>query len=1230
MNDTVKSAAENCCPSCHRALSSKALEGLCPACLLREGEQMDTEASEASRGKPGRFQPPSLEDLERLFPKLEVMRLLGAGGMGAVYLARQRDLGRLVALKVLPADAEGGTRFSERFNREARALARLNHPNIVAVYEFGSAGSLLYFLMEFVDGANLRQLQRAGRLSPREALQIVPQICDALQYAHDEGVVHRDIKPENVLLDRKGRVKIADFGLAKLAGGTGTGMGARLTLEGQVMGTPHYMAPEQVEHPGEVDHRADIYALGVVFYELLTGDLPLGKFAPPSRKVAIDVRLDDIVMRALENDPARRYQHASEVKQQVERVETNTVEPDAETSAMRENPVSTQAPPQFLRWMGIPVVRERDGEREVQFNAALGALILCMTVVASAHYLLRFLTRGEPAGAGWMVPMGVMVMIWGIRRALNQPKESELRAEPGTGLATLRSGRKHGRAGDVLMLVLLWFACVGVHVAGVALLKLKPVMASDTATLPAAAPVGNVASAAPSYAQRIVDPSTPRVDSMEPPELRFLTWQYDWDTQGPRAARTYVGNRQVDLVDIETLKQIRPGRLVQTNHSHAHVWICHPSFDGNSLVSVEPLDKRGEWVDSGLEGNAYSGMGVQLTQNGSVFWILSTFELSTDNGASARRGLRVRYAVGELENVRGIEPMNPHGVRLDNGASVLDIGQSVLGHAFVSLTGDFDRSQRQFVARVLTTSGELLDSSAIQRTGFHDGGRFRVQRFEFGVPLDRVAEFRVGSRPVLTHVWDKVELPLIPPPPLDTKGKVSLPPEREFLPERFEDSKPRPTARVEADGSGDYKTLQEALDALPPHSWIQLGSGRFSETLRILKPVWISGQGESTVLTSREPWREPTAAELGEYRDRRQAATSSEARQAMEAEFVARFHRPVVEVSLGDRAVAKLRHLRVTLRGIPPDGALSPVAAVSVASGTLELVGCGVVGSAGNGIIVAAYAEVKLSDCLVAAAWNVGIAAGPRSKAKVWNSVIRNCFYAGITAGAAAALEVRDSWISGAAWHGIRYDNASPSIHNCWIEGNARSGVYASGTTRAQLFGNWFVGNGMSGVSCWMDNRDAIERNTFFAQPREALALVGSAAPTVKGNIFLTNHIALLQSRIQGKPVSEPRPPKLRRNLFHGNHTNAVWAANSSGEYPTIEIGSKGADETESLFMDPGLTDPGANRLEPVHGLSAHTHQIGAPSAALQRGRFELQPEEIAMIPEGDDRDSKRWKRRQP
>ena len=301
------------CPQCGATLPEGALAGLCPACLLKQGAEAET----STQSETEKFQPPSVEEVAKLFPQLEILAFIGKGGMGAVYKARQPALDRFVALKILPRQVASGPGFAERFTREARALARLSHPNIVAVHEFGQVNGLPFFLMEFVDGPNLRQLEQAGRLSPREALQIVPQICEALQFAHDEGIVHRDIKPENILLDKKGRVKIADFGIAKIMGSEGQ---TDLTETKGAIGTPHYMAPEQVEKPQKMNHQADIFALGVVFYEMLTGELPLGKFAPPSRKVRVDVRLDDVVLRALEKEPELRYQQASQVKTAVETI----------------------------------------------------------------------------------------------------------------------------------------------------------------------------------------------------------------------------------------------------------------------------------------------------------------------------------------------------------------------------------------------------------------------------------------------------------------------------------------------------------------------------------------------------------------------------------------------------------------------------------------------------------------------------------------------------------------------------------------------------------------------------------------------------------------------------------------------------------------------------------------------------------------------------------------------
>jgi len=259
---------------------------------------------------------PEPKDIAEFFPQLEILDILGQGGMGVVYKARQKNLDRMVALKVLIHDPQRDHEFAHRFEREARSLAKLNHPNIVMIYDSGKAGDLYYFIMEYVDGSNLRQIMSSGSMESTEALAIVPQLCDALAYAHEEGIVHRDIKPENILIDNKGRVKVADFGIAKLLARSETDY--TLTAPQQVIGTMHYMAPEQFERPKEVDHRADIYSLGVVLYEMLTGELPLGRFPLPSQKVNTDVRLDRIVIRALEKETTRRYQHVTDMKTDVQ------------------------------------------------------------------------------------------------------------------------------------------------------------------------------------------------------------------------------------------------------------------------------------------------------------------------------------------------------------------------------------------------------------------------------------------------------------------------------------------------------------------------------------------------------------------------------------------------------------------------------------------------------------------------------------------------------------------------------------------------------------------------------------------------------------------------------------------------------------------------------------------------------------------------------------------------
>jgi serine/threonine protein kinase len=310
------------CPRCGAVVQATVAAGLCPACLLKQAA-----LGTGTDGDPAvPWTPPTVEELARALPHLEILQLIGRGGMGAVYKARQRSLGRLVAVKILAPQYAANPDFAERFEREAKVLAEVNHPNIVAIHDFGRAGEFYFLIMEFVDGVNLRQSMSAGRLTPQQALAIVPPICEALQFAHEHGIVHRDIKPENLLLDKEGRIKIADFGIARMvlrepkpesaAAGFRPEHGG-LTQE-SVLGTPQYMAPEQRVAPATVDHRADIYSLGVVLYEMLTGELPGSRLEVPSKKIRIDVRLDEIVLRALEQKAELRYQTAAEFKGEVD------------------------------------------------------------------------------------------------------------------------------------------------------------------------------------------------------------------------------------------------------------------------------------------------------------------------------------------------------------------------------------------------------------------------------------------------------------------------------------------------------------------------------------------------------------------------------------------------------------------------------------------------------------------------------------------------------------------------------------------------------------------------------------------------------------------------------------------------------------------------------------------------------------------------------------------------
>lgn len=254
---------------------------------------------------PGIFQAPEMEEVSLLFPTYDVHGLIACGGMGAVYQATQRSLDRCVAIKILPRAFSKDGAFRVSFEAEAKAMAKLNHPNLIGVYDFGEAGGMLYIIMEYVAGKSLFHSAKGSSVEPAEAIRIVSEVCAGLEHAHSHGILHRDIKPGNILLDAHISPKIGDFGLARP-------FESKIEEGEQIFGTPGYTAPEVLEPPFSFDQRADVFSVGVMLHELLTGKLPDDDPRPASQLCSCNPRLDAVIRRATHPDPAARYSSASE------------------------------------------------------------------------------------------------------------------------------------------------------------------------------------------------------------------------------------------------------------------------------------------------------------------------------------------------------------------------------------------------------------------------------------------------------------------------------------------------------------------------------------------------------------------------------------------------------------------------------------------------------------------------------------------------------------------------------------------------------------------------------------------------------------------------------------------------------------------------------------------------------------------------------------------------------
>jgi predicted Ser/Thr protein kinase len=280
--------------------------------------------------------------------------------MGEVFKAYQPDLHRHVAIKTLLSGEQASEEFLERFQREARMAAMLSHPNIVPIYDIGAEGKLHYIVMEYVEGRSLKQLLEEKRLDPDKSLRIAYTVARALQFAHDRKVIHRDIKPANLILDRQGRVKILDFGLARSMDGKG------LTASSSMVGTPYYMSPEQAfGAPEELDHRTDVYSLGAVLHEMLTGRPPFegGTVLAVLRKIededpvpsGISPRVDAVVARALAKDRDRRFQSAAELAEAIKACLSDAPAPEVPVTASAPAPAVYSVPRRAV-WAGVGVL----------------------------------------------------------------------------------------------------------------------------------------------------------------------------------------------------------------------------------------------------------------------------------------------------------------------------------------------------------------------------------------------------------------------------------------------------------------------------------------------------------------------------------------------------------------------------------------------------------------------------------------------------------------------------------------------------------------------------------------------------------------------------------------------------------------------------------------------------------------------------------------------------------
>jgi serine/threonine protein kinase len=755
---------------------------------------------------------PPLEQIAAAFPELDVLELIGRGGMGVVYKARQKSLNRLVALKLLAPERVQDAAFAERFAKEAQALAALSHPNIVTIHDFGHTEGFYFLLMEFVDGVNLRQAMSAGRFTPEQALAIVPPVCDALQYAHEHGIVHRDIKPENLLLDKDGRVKIADFGIAKMID---SATEPNVDSASQAVGTPRYAAPEQQSNPQHVDHRADIYSLGVMLYELLTGEAPGSQLTPPSHRVQIDVRLDEVVLRALNEKPELRWQTAADLRTQVQTI---------------THPPVTRADKQQMLYhaMGFHTVWGQrllklsllgllgflgfvPGWEKMQVLSVFLVLMLVASVVEKWHRY-RQAAQTLPPRSWWhksLTSIGIALLMviplraWVLESYIIPVNSMEPELPKGSRVLVWKLTRqfapsdiivhKHGElvwvsrvvsAGDDHLITqrnqwpeetlpnkdvigkvisVYWRATPG---SSLSQLKDRMRTAEQNVRLQMALKHGPP----PRREQDKGDPEP------EPPKLQFLSWQLNDPLRATRATGFEIseeaphpeaswrpdGSPLSAKIDKVLMRSVKVARLdtrdARRKHSDCFLQFVftHSCFDSESVAEFRFFAADGKRIGADSTSTRRQGLMFPVAQPST--WLSVTADISDRPPASiARMELRASYGAWTKVTVKA---SSGSLLSLTSDVTVASIGSTTGGDAFISLSCPSSALEdNQWEAEAYLAEGPKLAHSG---SSSHGSSGVSVMEFRFPVNISRVVNFLVMFRPI--RVTEYKDVVIAPPP----------------------------------------------------------------------------------------------------------------------------------------------------------------------------------------------------------------------------------------------------------------------------------------------------------------------------------------------------------------------------------------------------------------------------------------------------------------------------------